>query len=133
MQNQPIWRKQGLSTFLLSSRPYLDPYNYDQSYRNIVTINGIPCGPLRKLVRRVQFLPLSEFKEPYGYKCGLALQNLNGTGCLMSVNEVPDLFSFLLSHGYKIDTSLTKMMNTGDIRFHTNNADKMICFVTYQG
>lgn len=124
--------KQGLSTFLLSSRPYLNPYNYDQSYKNIVIINGVPRGPLRTFVRRVQFLPLSKFKEPYGDKCGLALQSLRG-GCFMSVDEVPELFSFLLSHGYKIDTSLTKMMILTDVRFDTSNADKMIAFVTYQG
>jgi hypothetical protein len=125
----------GLSTFLLSSRPYLDPYNYDQSYKNIVIINGIPRGPLRQCVRRVKFLPLSEFKEPFNNNlCGLALRSFQGgDGCLMTVDEVPDLFSFLLSHGYKIDTSLTKMMNTGDIRFHTSNANKIICFVTYCG
>jgi hypothetical protein len=126
-------RKQGLSTFLLSSRPYLDPYNYDQSYRNIVIINGVPRGPLRTFVRRVQFLPLSKFKEPYDDKCGLALQSLRGGGCFMSVDEVPELFSFLLSHGYKIDTSLTKMMILTDVRFDTTNANKMIAFVTYQG
>jgi hypothetical protein len=127
---EPI--RQGLSTFLLSSRPYLDPYNYDQSYRNIVTINGIPRGPLRAFVRRVQFLPLSEFKEPYGNKCGLVLLSLRG-GSFMCVDEVPELFSFLLSHGYKIDTSLTKMTILTDVRFHTNNANKMIGFVTYRG
>ena len=125
--------RQGLSTFVLSSRPYLDPYNYDQSYRNIVIINGTPLGPLRTFVRRVQFLPLSEFKEPYGDKCGLALQSLRGGGCFMYVDELPELFSFLLSHGYKIDTSLTKMMILTDVRFHTSNANKMIAFVTYEG
>ena len=51
----------------------------------------------------------------------------------MIVDEIPDLFSFLLSHGYKIDTSLTKMMNGSDIRFQTNNSDKIIAFITYQG
>ena len=126
--------RQGLKTFVLSSRPYLDPYNYDQSYRNIVTINGEPRGPLRAFVRRAQFLPLSEFKEPYNRNlCGLALMSLRGGGCFMSVDEVPELFSFLLSHGYKIDTSLTKMMIMSDVRFHTSNANKMIGFVTYQG
>ena len=125
--------RQGLTTFLLSSRPYLDPYNYDQSYKNIVIINGIPRGPLRTLVRRIQFLPLSKFKEPYGDKCGLALRSLRGGHCFMSVDEVPELFSFLLSRGYKIDTSLTKMTILTDIRFHTSNANKMIAFVSYQG
>ena len=120
------------STFVLNSRPFLNRNNYNQSYSNIVTINIEPKGPLRRFVRRVRFERLSEFKEPYCSKdlCGLALQSLRGDK-LMSTDEVPDLFSFLLSNGYKIDTSLTKMMNTSDVRFHTDNANKIICFVTY--
>ena len=126
-----------MNSVLLSSRPYLDSYN--QCYSNIVIVNRMPSGPLSKLVMRVQFLPLSEFKAPgpWGYRndkfCGLALRSLHrGCNNLMIVDEVPDLFSFLLSHGYKIDTSLTKMMNTGPIQFHTDNANKIICFVTYE-
>jgi hypothetical protein len=120
------------STFVLNSRPFLNRNNYNQSYSNIVTINVEPKGPLRRFVRRVRFERLSEFKEPYCNKdlCGLALQSLRGDK-LMCTDEVPDLFSFLLSNGYKIDTSLTKMMNTSDVRFHTENANKIICFVTY--
>ena len=120
-----------MNTVLLSSRPYLDSYN--QCYSNIVTVNRMPRGPLNKLVMRTQFLPLSEFKIPgtWGYRndelCGLALRSLQrGCTSLMIVDEVPDLFSFLLSHGYKIDTSLTKMMNAGPIQFHTDNANKII-------
>jgi len=122
------------STFVLNSRPFLNRNNYGQSYSNIVTINMEPKGPLRRFVRRVRFERLSEFKEPYYSKalCRLALHSLrHGGDKLMCTDEVPDLFSFLLSNGYKIDTSLTKMMNTSDVRFHTDNANKLICFVTY--
>lgn len=129
MQNH---HNQGLSSFVLYSRPYLDTYN--QYYKNIVTINGIPRGPLRRFVRRIQFPPLSEFKSFSDRRelCGLAIQSLNGCyNDLMLVDEVPDLFSFLMSNGYKIDTSLTKMMNTSDVRFHTSNANKIICFVSF--
>ena len=51
----------------------------------------------------------------------------------MIVDEVPDLMSFLMSNSYTIDTSLTKMFNTSDIRFQTENANKLICLVTYNG
>lgn len=124
------------SNFVLYSRPYLNPF--DQCYRNIITINLIPNGPLRKFVRRIRFYPLSEFKmnnyDNRKESCGLALFSLNNiNNTFMTVNEVPDLFSFLLSNGYKIDTSLTKMMNNSDLRFQTENANKIICFVTYIG
>jgi hypothetical protein len=78
-----------------------------------------------------------------GGNCGYALLSLNNIGyggiggggnynCrrenLMTANEIPNLFSFLLSNGYKIDTSLTKMMNNSNIQIDTNN---IIAFITY--
>jgi len=38
-----------------------------------------------------------------------------------------------VSNGYNVDTSITKMFNTSDIRFDTNTGNKLICFVTYNG
>ena len=126
-------------TFSLYSQPYLDTYN--QCYKNIVTINAIPKGPLASIVKRIQFPALSEFKD-YGScnstkKCGLALLSIDDTcfckNDLMDVNEVPNLISYLLSNGYTVDTNITKMLNQSDIRFQTNNANILICFVTYNG
>jgi hypothetical protein len=137
-------------TITLFSQPFLDTYN--QCYKNIVTINMMPQGPLAQLVRRVQFPPLSTFKQPGPCSrinnCGLALSQLNGffynnnnnyNNCnkncsnLMVVDEIPNLMSYLLSNGYTINTSITKMLNTSDIRFETENANKLICVVTYNG
>ena len=65
-------------TVTIFSQPYLDKYN--QCYKNIVTINLVPQGPLAQFVRRVQFPPLSEFKQPgpcsHIKNCGLALVSL---------------------------------------------------------
>lgn len=123
-------------TFALFSQPYLDRIN--QCYKNIVVINNKPAGPIGKFVRRTPFPILSPFKQPGPCspteKCGLALTSLNDNKCcneLMTVDEVPDLMTYLMTNGYKVDTSLTKMFNTSDIRFQTNNANKLICFVTY--
>ncbi len=134
---------QTAKTVTLFSQPFLDTYN--QCYKNIVTINLMPQGPLAQLVRRVQFPPLSQFKQPGPCSrinnCGLALTTLdafnnvchkNGSN-LMIVDEVPNLMSFLLSNGYDINTSITKMLNNSDIRFETENANKLICVVTYKG
>jgi len=118
-------------------------------------MNLPPRGPLLKITRRVKLYPLSEFKEPGNctrlQTCGLGLRSLrffNGFGgfgggggynnnsysCsdLMTVDEVPDLFSFLLSNGYTIDTSITKMMNQSSIRYKTNNSNELIALITYQ-
>jgi hypothetical protein len=133
---------QGSKTFSLFSQPYLDTYN--QCYKNIVVVNLMPQGPLAELVMFVNFPPLSEFKQPGPCsplkQCGLALMSLDGCnmGCktgsnLMVVDEVPTLISFLVSNGYSVDTSITKMFNTSEIRFDTNTGNKLICFITYNG
>jgi hypothetical protein len=123
------------NSYLLSSRPYLFGCEYD----NIITINLLPRGPLAKIVRQINFsnAKLSDFTG-YENKCGYALLSLRGACAgicgdrknhrLMTANEIPDLFSYLLSNGYKIDTSLTKMMNTSNIQINMNN---IIAFITY--
>jgi hypothetical protein len=128
------------NSYLLSSRPYL----FGCEYGNIITINLFPKGPLGKIVRQVNFSNhrLSDFTElnECGNKCGYALLSLRGgyggrcdsggrnNHHFMTANEIPDLFSFLMSNGYKIDTSLTKMMNSSNIQIDTNN---IIAFITY--
>lgn len=131
-------------TVSLFSQPYLDTYN--QCYKNIVVLNLPPQGPLGELVRRINFPPLSEFTQIGGpcnhvKQCGYALLSLGccNSGCgkngndLMVVDEVPDLISYLVTNGYTVDTSITKMFNTSEVRFHTNTGNKLICFVTYNG
>ncbi len=131
---------QSAKTVSLFSQPYLDTYN--QCYKNIVVVNLKPQGPLGELVRFVKFPPLSEFKQPGPCTplkdCGFAIMSLDGcnSGCksdLMVVDEVPNLISYLVSNGYTVDTSITKMFNDSDIRFDTNTGNKLICFVTYNG
>ena len=129
----------GSKTISLFSQPYLDTYN--QCYKNIVVVNLKPQGPLADLVRFVKFPPLSEFKQPGPCSplkdCGYAIMSLDGcnSGCgdLMVVDEVPNLISYLVSNGYSVDTSITKMFNNSDIRFDTNTGNKLICFITYNG
>ena len=133
---------QASKTVSLFSQPYLDTYN--QCYKNIVVVNLMPQGPLADIVRFTNFPPLSEFKQPGPCsplkQCGLALMSLNGcnVGCkfgsdIMVVDEVPTLISYLVSNGYTVDTSITKMFNDSDIRFDTNTGNKLICFITYNG
>lgn len=127
----------GVKNFALFSRPYLDTYN--KCYKNIIVVNLMPCGPLAKITKRVTFTQLSQFKSSSPCeqidKCGLALTSLNSIcgkcGDLMITDEVPQLFSYLLSNGYTIDTSITKMINDSELAFNTYNKDTLICFVTY--
>ena len=127
-------------TISLFSQPYLDSRN--QCYKNIVVINLPPEGPLGNLVRQVNFLPLSEFKQPGPCSplkiCGLVLTSLQTPCCgynneLMTVDEIPYLMSYLLSNGYSVDTKITEMFNNSGITFNTNTGNKLICYITYNG
>ena len=111
---------------MLSTRVYLD--NYNQSYKNIIVINLIPEGPLKSFVRRFQMPKLSPFEYHQG-SCVFALKSFRTCG-IMCDEEIPDLFSFLAANNYKINTSLTKMMNTSPIKLENNT---ILCFIEYIG
>jgi hypothetical protein len=137
-----------MTTFTLSYQPFLDTYN--KCYKNIITTNIIPQGPLRNLVRQIKIPPLSPFQSPGPcnpiQKCGLAITTLGmydnyytgqahcekyGSGCgLMTPDELPNLFSFLLEHGYQIETQLTNMLNQTGTKISNKN---VIGIVTYYG
>lgn len=125
MQHQQSYR-----TVTLFSQPYLD--SSKQCYKNIVTTNLLPQGPLMNFVCRIQFPPLSTFKIP-SKQCGLALFSLKRIKNLMITDEVPSLFSYLLSNGYSIDTSITRMLNDSDLQFDMNIGNKIIAIITYNG
>ena len=120
-----------MNTCMLSSQVYLDN-RCNQEYRNIVVLNRMPLGPLRRFVRRVQNPPLSPFCANNsgcdgGRSCILALVSLHCQQ-LMGDYEIPDLFAFLLANGYTIDNSLTKTMRNSGITYNNQN---LICFFSY--
>jgi hypothetical protein len=125
-------------TTSLFSTPYLDKYN--ECYKNIITISAIPQGPCSKLIKRINLPILSPFKNNSPCNkiktCCLGLTSPKEfPNCcndnLMVVDDVPNLISFLLENNYKVDTSITKMLNQSEIRFETNNGNKLICLITY--
>ena len=129
-------------TFTITTQPYLDNNNQNnnQCYKNILMINVVPDGPLNAFVRRLQLPRLSPFQTRDDCNqmknCGLVLinpfQNVScRKGCnYMTPNEIPDLYSFLTSNGYQIDTQLTNMMNNSDVKL-TNS--RIVCSATYFG
>jgi len=121
-----------MNTYTLFSQVYLD--NYNQCYKNIITCNVPPKGPLEHILRRVIFYPLSTFKQPgHRQTCGIGFASIANSCHLMTTCEIPELFSFLLANGYTIDTSITNMLHDSDIQIGTNDSKKMICFITYTG
>ncbi len=133
----------GIKTFTITSQPFYDRFN--QSYQNILTVNAEPCGPIRKIVRRIQFPKLSPFQvDEWSPSCGLALKSLGteynynrNRGCcrgnngdLMTPDEIPDLMTFLLGNGYQIETQITNMLNQSVVKLNNKN---IAFIVTYYG
>jgi len=125
------------NTFTVMSRPYYN--STSQCYSNILTINILPQGPLRKFTRRLNMPALSsyQYNGPCNprEKCVLALYKIGGDMCcngnnLMNPNDIPDLMSFLLHNGYQVETQITNMMNQSQIK----PTNQKICFTgTYYG
>jgi len=119
--------------YTLSIIPYLEKCG---NYTNIVIINSIPEGPLRMFVRRIQLPRLSPFQNNYNRsygsstrKCALAIVLPSAMeNRLVNVNDIPDLFQFLTSNGYKIDSKITNMMNRSDVRLSN---ETILCFIQF--
>jgi hypothetical protein len=135
----------GIKTFTITTHPFYDQYN--QCYKNIMMVNVEPCGPIRRVVRRIKLPKLSPFQREGPCnpipQCGLALQSLKEynsnqyTGCklnsgcgLMTPDEIPDLITFLIGNGYQIETQITNMLNQSDIKLSNR---KLGFTVTYYG
>jgi hypothetical protein len=135
----------GYNTFTITSEPYYDPLQ--QQYKNILTINVIPKGPLKNFVTRLrnnrpiynnnrQPLPIYKLvliNIPHGNDIRPIAFNTSKIDCgsyLMTPNEIPDLITFLQSNNYQIETQITKMINQSDIKMYNQ---KVLFTVTYFG
>ncbi len=103
---------------------------HNQCYKNIIQINSKPLGPLQNRIQKIHLPKLSPFKTNdlccNENRCVYAIINNNKE--LMSIDELPKLFEFLVLNNYKIDTSVTKMMNQSKVQL----SRPLICFISYQ-
>ena len=137
------------SVFTAYLEPILD--SYSQTYINVITLSGMPEGPLGQMVKLISLKKLSPFmdmpsnttfRNSIGFGCTYVLmkypkQNFGSTikcaDAYMTADDIPAFFSYLRSHRYQIDTDLTKMMNKsraqmGGISETRYSGDrKMIC------
>jgi hypothetical protein len=115
--------------YTLQSKPFYD--SFKECYRKVITINKEPTGPLKTYTKRVSPPKLSPFKErniccPES-SCIHIIMSLTNPNEYLCVDDVPNLFSYLIDNGYTIDTSITKMMNESDVKM--NNS--LLCFISY--
>lgn len=118
-----------MHTYSLFSQPYYDKCN--ECYRNILVLNKEPVGPFKKMVKRINPPILSPFQYPStdccdNERCIYAVHDKQGLVC---IDRIPEIFSFLISNNYQIDTSITMMMQKSPVKINNNN---LICFFSYQ-
>ena len=124
--------------------PFYDERN--QCYKKIIRINKMPNGNLTHIVKRIRSPRLSHF-DTYGGSggnggngdccgsgsngfnppCIFAIFNPNHKNQLLTIDELPDLMTFLVDNGYTIDTSITKMLMKSNVK----PSNDLICYVSY--
>ena len=120
--------------YSLVGAPFYDERN--QCYKKIIRINKFPSGPgpLQQIVKRVRSPRLSQF-DTFSYNCGsnafnppciFVLCNPLSHHQFLTVDELPELMSFLIDNGYKIDTSITKMLMKSNVK----PSNDLICYIS---
>ena len=106
-------------------------------------MNKMPTGNLTQIVKRIRSPRLSHFDtygEGNGYgdcsgcgygsgntPCIFAVFHPNHRNKLLTIDELPDLMTFLVDNGYTIDTSITKMLMKSNVK----PSNDLICYVSY--
>ena len=127
--------------YSLVGAPFYDERN--QCYKKIIRINKMPTGNLTQIVKRIRSPRLSHFDtygEGNGYgdcsgcgsgsgntPCIFAVFHPNHKNKLLTIDELPDLMTFLVDNGYTIDTSITKMLMKSNVK----PSNDLICYVSY--
>lgn len=123
-----------------------------QQYTKILSINAVPVGPLASRVKTVRPLRLSGLSGLSGLcgnngvgstcihaitasSCGSGCGS--GCGAFMTPEQLPELFAFLVSNGYAVDSALTKLAakhqsgGGGGCSNANANANALVCIVSY--
>lgn len=116
-------------TYILSLENYYD--SSKECYRKIITIDREPEKHLKTLVKRLNRTKLSPFKSFMNtcdkkQGCLYAICDPQDKCQYLCIEQLPELFSWLVMNGYTINTSITKMLQNSEIRMDNNT---MICFI----
>ena len=115
-----------MPTYQLTSAVYLDKFN--KCYKKIITINKMPNDPsFNTIVKVVRREKLSIF-QGYDNNCNcqspclFVILNPNNLSEFLCLDDIAELFTFLIDNGYNIQTSITKLLLP-------KNKD-IICFIS---
>ena len=118
--------------YTLSTQTYLD--TYDKIYKKIIVINPKPVdnSVLNTITRELSPPKLSPFESTYSgtsycaSRCITALTTICDKTQLMTPDDIPDLFNYLICNGCTINTNITQMMQTSKVAM----SREILCFIT---
>ena len=114
--------------YTISTQPFLD--NFNKCYKNIITIDRLPEGPLKNIVKQILPPKLSIFSYNNNCcqvkSCIYAFTSFNDVSRLLCLDELDDLFVFLNNNGYTFENKLTKLIN-----LNVKSSNSFICFINY--
>lgn len=138
---------------------YLEPIrnDYYKTYQNIITLSGMPKGPLANMVKLINPPKLSVFQSFSAFTLP-PVSGFPGSGCVhalmryptknihnsskhsnyyMGADDIPSVISYLVENGYRVETDMTKMIFSSDVNMggvaetRLSGNRKMICVVSY--
>lgn len=110
-----------METYSLLSIPFYKSVN--QCYVKAISIDRMPGPnePIKQIVKQVRFEKLSPFQE--GSECNpiktcgnVLIKPGSQYGEMATLDDIPLIFTWLFQNGYTVDTSITQMMNQGEVR-----------------
>ena len=93
---------------------YLTNYN---EYIKILIINPKPSGALIKITKQINAPKLSPFEtnNRCSSKCLYAIMDFEDKNKFFCISNIPELYNYLISNGYTINDSFTKLMLKNNI------------------
>lgn len=94
--------------------PYL---NINNEYIKILTINPKPTGNLLSITKQISPNKLSPFKTNNNCtrQCIYAIMDFHDKNKFLCINQITELYNYLISNGYTINESFTKLMQKSNI------------------
>ncbi len=114
--------------YMLRKEVYLDKYN--ECYKHVIVISPPPKEKiLQNITKLVNREKLSPFKErspccPEA-QCYYIVLNPQNKCDFLCIDQITLLFNYLFHNGFKIDTSVTKIMQLSN-----STPDNLICFIS---
>jgi hypothetical protein len=106
-----------------------------QQYIKILCVNAAPTGALASRVRLIRPPRLSGLCDPNNAGRCIHAITATGTGTgtgtaaatdYMTPDDLPELFAFLMTNGYTVDTGLTKLA----AKHQSSAAGALVCIIS---